>query len=167
MAVVQSIPSGYLSLLGIKQGTNPGQAADYVTPTVALDTFYLATAIDSERATAVGVNAEGSQATLTVPSTEAWRLLAVSFNVVNVSAPATVVMVSIQISEPTSGFPVAVMPEVQSQAGAAGDSIFSGICFPQPVVVPPGTTIRSYLNSSIAPVTIDLHICALFQRFTV
>lgn len=166
MAVIQSIPAGYLSLLGVKQGQNPGGAADFVQPVVSLDTFYLATSIDSARAASVGVSTEGSQAALTVPSTEAWRLLALGYNVINASA-ATSVRVGLQIIEPRTGLPVAVFPADNVAIAAAGDSIFSGQLIPQPVVLPPGTVLRSYLGNALGAVTIDLHVVALFQRFTV
>lgn len=167
MAVLQSIPAGYLSLLGIKQGSNPGQAADFVQPVVSLDTFYLATAIDSLRSALVGATNEGDQASLTVPSTEAWRLLAVGFNVNAFSAAAAAVRVAVQLVDPRGGFPVSVMDPMDKAIAATTDAVFSGILFPQPVVVPPGTVIRSYLLNDLGAVTCTLMVTALFQRFTV
>lgn len=166
MATVQSIPSGYLSLLGIKDGQNPGQSADYITPTVAVDTFYLATAVDSARNQLVGATNEGDQASLTVPSSEAWRLLAVGFNTTSVSGAATI-RVTVQLIDPRGGFPVSVDDFAPVVVAAAGDAQFSGVLFPQPVVVPPGTVIRSYLLNDLGAVTCTLHVTALFQRFIV
>lgn len=165
MAIVQSLPTGYLSLLGIKQGNNPGQSADFVQPVLSVDTFYLATNLASSRVITNLATNVGDSAINLIPTGEAWRLLAVSADVTDVTGPITI-DVSLMVIDRSTGIGVTIGNFRQSIA-AVGDIARIGVSFPQPVVLPPGTMLRSYLNNDLGAETVSLSNVVLFQRLVV
>lgn len=166
MAVLQSIPSGYLSLLGIKAGANPGQAADFVQPVLAVDPFYLASAINSLLVTTAGATNVGDNAIITIPSGETWRLLSLGGDAFAFSAPAPEVRFSLQVLEPTNRVtaPIFSWSDVIT---AATDLSQNGVLFPQPVAFPPGTVFRLSLLNDLGAVTCTIGVRAMFQRLVV
>jgi hypothetical protein len=166
VAILQSIPTGFLSLLGIKTGSNPNQSADFVQPVLSLDTFYLATSIDMGQAlTALNTNV-GDRAELTIPSGQAWRVLALSSLILVPSAPA-IIRLTTAIVNPTLPNAVGVLPGFDVNIAAANDTAENGIALPQPIVFPTGTIFRTELMNDLGAVTVTLGIRALFQRLVV
>lgn len=166
MAKVQSFPAGYIALLGIKDGQNPFQSADFITPVVSLDTFYLAAAIDSASTATAGATNNGDFASVDVPAGEAWRLLALSGNVLNATAPLANVRIGLQVLDPRN-FSSTCIHRFEAPIAAVTDTLHDGIPFPQPIVVPPGTRLRAQLLCDLGAATIELQCRVLFQRLTV
>lgn len=166
MSKLQTIPAGYLSLLGIKDGGNPSQAADFVQPVISLDTFYLATQVDSVVGVLSGATNVGDAATVTVPPGEAWRLLTLGGNCHSVSAPAANIRMTLALLEPRNLQSMPVFTH-EAEVVAAGDAIQFGVPFPQPIVVPPGTILRNQLLNDLGAVTFTIEVRAMFQRLIV
>lgn len=165
MSGLQSIPLGYLSLLGIKDAGNPGQGADFLQPTLELGALYLAPSLTSASATTAGATGVGAASIIVVPAGEAWRLLAFGLQADTASAPLNLLL-GFDVIDPIAGVPVPIGAPVSS-ALAIGGILRSGVLLHLAPVFPPGTSLRVILLSDIAAATFNLTSLALFQRLVV
>ena len=162
-ALIQRIPPGLLSFLGLKStGQNPNVLADTVVPTLNLEHLYLAQDLRVSSATQNVANA-GQSISLAVPNGEAWRVLGIGYSADTLTAPATL-KVALKIAP---GGAVAC-PVYSSwpphTVSAASDIVQDGIFVPQPFVAPSGTGFTAFLEQSLGVGTTNLAVIVLFQR---
>lgn len=166
---LQAIPRGFLSMLGVKAGGNPGQGAEFVQPTLNMEHLYLVDSIDSAQVVQAAATNTGDAATLTVPTGEAWRLIGLCYHLSQPSAVPVTPRVGLLIADPKNQLlPVQVNPASDFAALATlGDQSGGGVLFPQPLVFPPGTAFQAYLFNDLGAITVDIRIRATFHRLVV
>lgn len=152
-SVIQSVPRGLLSLLGIKStGVNPARLPDDVLAVVDVTAHY--GDIASSTASQAGIAAAGTIIEIengggSNPVGVAWRLLAVGYTVETFSAAGVVASIGVTL-QPTGGVLVPLLEQVRytAPAGFAAYRVDNGIPMPQPIVLPPGSKLRFLVNET-------------------
>jgi hypothetical protein len=160
----QQYPFGYLSLLNQKSGGyTPTEVRDDVAPSLEMSPFLFAAIPlkSASSATATGL-AVGTQAILTVPSGEAWEIIAAMAAASNGTA-AQVLSYRLDIAPPDSSFPACAIA-VQNPIAItnAGQEFSLPWAAPSGVILGPGTQFRARLILAMAN-NVDLVARALYR----
>lgn len=146
MSVINRVPRGLQSFLGSQnQGDNPSELARSVVGVIDMRPFYEADALQAGISNTVNRATDGTITLQVVPVGEVWFLKTVgvlfttdmtdlqesmSFSCNLINFPGA--------SQPTQQLPIAFLGRHQSRAASNGSFAFN---FPEPLVVPGGTTI--------------------------
>lgn len=166
---VQRVPFGLLSFLGMKVGgRNPDTLGRELVPMLDVTPNFLAPDISQSIVTTNTITAAGSEARITVPQGEAWRMISLSMVCAAFSAAGGVIYGTLGIGDLT-GFitAVATMPSPYTVL-TVNDTVRLGFAFPSPLVLPPGSVMHSSLMTDIGGArTCNIQCRALYHRLIV
>lgn len=171
MSRINRIPDGFQSLLGTKSlGRNPSELGQIVTPTVAMEKYYLTNiGLEKEQGTYTGAAGVGETAALTIPNGEAWAVLFAGTNYLTSTAVGTAEIATgiiLPSDIPTEqAIPITPTAGTGSLGGAlgAGGSINTSV-FMQGFVFPSGTQFVTIVGFVSAAAPVVIRTAVLFSR---
>lgn len=162
---VQRRASGLLSSLGVVgQGNTPNSLAELVSPTIDVQLFFDAGRHEIVEEIA-NVTAVGDNVTISVPASEAWRIVSVSARyVASVGAnPAPSFWVGCRFKSNGNNTILGYHTETTVNVAANEEAAAVGI-LPSPIILGPGAQIRAQLATA-APAASVLIVLAAIARY--
>jgi len=164
---IQATPRGFLQFLGmVGSGVPPTSMGDDVRATIDMLHFYGQGRLQRAGSTGLGAGtATGASHTHTVPTGEAWILVAGNATIGPVALNDQVRSSFRVITK--DGFSVQVAQSELMVAATANAILSLGFTFPQPFMLVAGESIRVTLNDAVLAGAIDIGAYALVYQFNV
>lgn len=164
---IQRTPAGFLSQLGMKgTGANPSALLDEVRAVVEMgEQLAAGIPLEVETATSPGQNVTGTAAVITIPSTEAWRVVSASGGASGLTAADTIKLaLNLIVPGAANGTVIAVS---RGEVVVATERVDFGVLFPRPLFLPPGSILACLLQRPPGVGTADLFVRVNFARYLV
>lgn len=162
---IQRIPTGLLSQFGIVgSGRNVDELSDVVSAVTDIRPNLLARLLESDSASVTGAPLTAATvATVTVPQSEAWAIVAVSASIASAVGVGDDIMCSVMCQPAAGGVAVRIGVAPLATVTAVVDNTRVGLFVPTPIVLAPGSRISA--RSEIATVgNASLFCHVLFHR---
>lgn len=162
---LQKTGVGLLGALNLKTlGRQPNAFNDMVQPAFEVEEYYLLDLQSFANATAAAVSAVNSKATMTVPTSEIWRVISVGGAASAFSgAVAFPVSFAVEAILPGAATGVELGTAIAPSINAANDTVRVVQQRP-PFFLAAGSGLQMVLGTALGAVTVDLAVRAIIQR---